>query len=115
MVETLLGIQIVALAFCLFMLYLTFVHYKRKNLGSGEFIFWVLAWCTVLFFALFPRVLDPVISRLFVTRVLDLVMLGGFVILSYLGFQNHIGIKDLQKRVEQLVRKQTLNDAKKKK
>ena len=115
MVETFLGIQIVALAFCLFMIYLAFVHYKRKNLGPGEFIFWILAWCTVLFFALFPRVLDPVIARLFVTRVLDLVMLAGFVILSYLGFQNHIGVKDLQKRVEQLVRQQTLDRAKKKK
>jgi len=115
MVETFLGIQIVALVFCLFMLYLAFVHFKRKNLGPGEFIFWVLAWCTVLFFALFPRVLDPLITRLFVTRVLDLVMLAGFVILSYLGFQNHIGVKDLQKRVEQLVRQQTLDRAKKKK
>ena len=97
------------------MLYLTFVHFKRRNLGTIEFIFWVTAWCTVLFFALFPRILDPLITRLFVTRVLDLVMLAGFVILSYLGFQNHIGIKDLQKRVEQLVRNQAIKDAKKKK
>lgn len=115
MVETFLGIQIVALVFCLFMLYLSFVHYKRKNLSSGEFIFWVLSWSTVMFFALFPRILDPLITRLFVTRVLDLVMLAGFVILSYLGFQNHIGVKDLQKQVEQLVRKQSLVNAKKKK
>ncbi|OGG15273.1 hypothetical protein A2875_00580 [Candidatus Gottesmanbacteria bacterium RIFCSPHIGHO2_01_FULL_46_14] len=115
MVETFLGIQIVAFAFCLFMIYLSFVHYKRKNLSSGEFIFWVFSWTTVLFFAFFPRVLDPLVSNLFVARALDLVMIAAFVILSYLGFQNHIGVKSLQRQIQAIVSQQALKNAKKKK
>lgn len=115
MVETFLGIQIVAFAFCLFMIYLSFVHYKRGNLNPAEFIFWVLAWTTVIFFAFFPRVLDPFVARLFVTRVLDLVMLAGFIILSYLGFQNYIGVKSLQKQIQIIISQQAIKNAKKKK
>lgn len=115
MVEAFLGIQIIAAIFSVFMLYLAFIHFKRKNLGTWEFVFWVFSWCAVFYFAMFPRVLDPLIARLFITRVLDLVMIAGFIILSYLGFQNHIGIKSLQKQIQIIVSSSAIKNANKKK
>ena len=96
MVEALLGVQILAVAFGLFMAYLAFVHYKQQNIGGRELIFWLGVWFSMIYFALFPKVLDPLLARLFVTRAMDLIMIIGFIILAYLGFQNHIGIKSLQ-------------------
>lgn len=114
MVEAFLGIQILALSFSMLMLFLSFTQFKRKNIGSPEFIFWVICWTLVIFFAFFPRTLDPIVGGKFVARALDAVMLVAFIILSYLGFQNHIGVKSLQKEIETLVREMAIKEKKKK-
>ena len=112
MVETFLGIQILASLFALFMLYIAFLHLKKHNLNSAEFIFWLLLWSAFIYFALFPKVLDPILATLFVTRAMDLLMITAFMILCYLGFQNHISIKSLQRQVEILSRKYAFKNAK---
>jgi hypothetical protein len=115
MVEAFLGIQIVATLFALFMIYVALLHFKRNNLGKLELIFWITIWLLLIFFALFPRTLDPWIKRLFIARVLDLVIIGGLIILTYLGFANHMGVKHLQRRIEQLARQSAYKNAKKNK
>lgn len=113
MVEAFLGIQIIATLFAVFMLYVAFVQLKRGNLNRLEFLFWSFLWSVFIYFALFPRVLDPILTRLFVTRAMDLLMIVAFMILGYLGFQNHIGVKTLQKQIEILIRNQAIKNAKK--
>ncbi len=115
MVEALLGIQIIAVLFAFFMLYLAFMHYKRGNLGKNEFFGWCIVWLLFIYFALFPRILDPLLARLFVTRAMDLLMIVAFMILAYLGFVNHVGIKSLQEQIERIVRKQAITNARQKK
>lgn len=68
-----------------------------------------------MLFAFYPRVLDPLVGKIFVARALDAVMLVGFIILSYLGFKNHIGVKSLERQIETLIRLSAFKDAKKKK
>ena len=114
MVETFLGIQIIASLFAIFMLYVAFWHLKQGNLSRPEFIFWLLLWAAFVYFALFPKVLDPLLVKLFFVRRLDLLMLVAFMILAYLGFQNHIGIKSLQRQIETLTRQHALKHARKK-
>jgi len=99
----LLGIQILSLLFACFMLYVAFIHFKKTNLTRVEFSLWVAIWSVFIFFALFPRVLDPLLARLFIFRAMDLLMIVAFMILTYLGFQNHIGIKSLQRQHRSLV------------
>jgi len=114
MVEAFLGIQIVASSFSMLMLFLAFTQFKRKNIGSAEFSFWTFCWISVIGFAFFPRVLDPIVGGKFVARALDAVMLVAFIILSYLGFQNHIGVKSLQREIETLVREMAIKEKKRK-
>src|SRR5688572_11157879 len=99
MVETYLGLQIVATLFAIFMIYIAFLHYKRKNLQLFELIFWISTWLLLIYLALFPKNLNPLLKGLFVARALDLVMIGAFMILAYLGFANHMGVKSLQKDI----------------
>lgn len=115
MVETFLGIQIISLLFAMYMVYMAFIHWKTKNINTYEFIFWLSLWVVFSGFALYPRLLDPILAKLFIARRLDLLMFVSFMILAYLGFQNHIGVKNLQKQVEQLVRKNAQKNAKGKK
>ena len=114
MVETLIGIQIISLMFAGFMLYVVFTHYKRGNVSRSEFLTWCVIWLVFIYFALFPKILDPVLSKLFVTRAMDLLMIVAFMVLAYLGFQNHVGIRSLQREFEQLVRTKAIKNVQKK-
>lgn len=109
----LLGIQLISLLFAFFMLYVAFIHFKKKNINLLEFSFWLIIWSSFIFFALFPRVLDPLLKRIFVYRAMDLLMIVAFMILTYLGFQNHIGIKFLQRQHQSLIRDLALKNVSK--
>lgn len=111
--ETYLGVQIIATLFAIFMLYVAFLHFKKGNLGRFEFFFWLVLWAAFIYFANFPKTLDPIIASLFIVRAMDLLMIVAFMILGYLGFQNHIGVKSLNRRIETLIRNQALKNAQK--
>jgi hypothetical protein len=113
MISALLGIQIISISFAIFMVYVTFLHYKRGTVNGREFSFWLFCWISFTFFTLFPRVLDPLLAQIFVTRAMDLLMIVAFMILTYLGFQNHIGVKNLQRQISKIVSDQAKKTAKK--
>ena len=113
--SALFGVQTISIFFALFMLYVSWIHFKKGNIENKEFTLWFAIWIVFIYFALFPRTLDPVLSQLFVTRAMDLLMIVAFMILAYLGFQNHVGIKSVQKQVRILVRHQALKKANRKK
>lgn len=113
MVNALFGIQIISISFAFFMLYITALHFKRGQISKMEYLFWLLVWCAFVTFALFPRILDPLLAKIFVTRAMDLLMIWAFMILSYLGYVNHIGIKDMQKRINKVVSDDSKKKAKK--
>ena len=108
MVEAFLGIQIISISFALFMLYIAFLQFKRGNLNPKEFTFWLSIWTIFIFFALVPQIFTPILTRIFVARIMDIIMIGAFMILAYLGFQNHIGVKGLQKQIQDMVRKEAI-------
>lgn len=103
----------VSVLFAVFMLYVAFTHYKRGNVAKSEFYLWCIIWLLFIYFALFPKILDPLLSRLFVTRAMDLLMIAAFMVLAYLGFQNHVSIKALQRELEKLTRARAVANAKK--
>ena len=50
----LLGIQILGSLFGIFMLYYTFLHYKRKDITSKEGSFWIGLWGLFIIVTIFP-------------------------------------------------------------
>lgn len=112
MVETFLGIQIISVCFAIFMLYVTFLHSKRGNLNKSESLIWTSLWFVFIYFALYPKVLNPVLDQLFVSRTMDLLMISAFMILAYLGFMNHVGIKNLQNQIRKMVSQKAIKKAK---
>jgi hypothetical protein len=98
-------LQIILLCFALFMLYTLFLHWKKKNITNIIFGFWVFVWVVFLFFNFCPQILEPLLKELFVVRVMDLGMIGAFMILTYLTVENNIKIKKYEELTEKLVRK----------
>jgi hypothetical protein len=103
MTEAFLGIQVISILFALFMMYLIRSHYKRGNIGFREYVIWNLGWVAFIIFALAPHVLTPLINTLKVARVLDLLIVIAFMILTFVIFIDHIAIRDLYRQIGKLV------------
>jgi len=100
-----LGIQIIGVLFGMFMLYLTFLNFKRKEYKSFEFFFWAFVWVLMLFFTIFPHIVEIFVkSTLNLTRPLDFYIIGSLLFLVGLGFFVYNKVKRMEAKVEQIVR-----------
>lgn len=99
------GVQLVLIGFGFFMMYVLFLHWKKRNISNLMFAVWVVIWIMFSFLALFPKVLEPLIVELFIVRVMDLVVIVAFMILTYVTFENNVKIKKYEEQLEKLVRK----------
>jgi hypothetical protein len=99
------GIQIIGILFALIMLYVTFLHKKRKELSSLEFSFWLILWFIFIYVTAFPSSLDFIVKSLNVTRAFDLLIVLGFLFLISLGLYNYFLEKNNRKKIEKIVRK----------
>jgi len=105
-------LQIVLLAFAIFMMYSLFLHWKKKNISNKSFIFWLVIFSLFVFITFSPKILTPLLKELFIVRVMDLGMIGTFMILTYVSIENNIKIKKMEKEMEKLVRKISLKKIK---
>ena len=106
------GVQILSLSFAFFMLYVSLIHYKRNNIKLKEFLFWAAIWFCMILATLFPDVFNPIVKQLYFLRLLDLGLFSAVAIMTYLGFKNHVGVLELEKRIEKLVRADAIKKAK---
>jgi len=108
-----LGIQVAGFLFGLFMLYYSFLNYKRKEFSSKEFSLWVILWIGFMIISLFPYILDPLVKTLNFARTFDLLIIVGFISLAAIAFYTHTIARKSQKRIEKVVREIALNRRKK--
>jgi len=112
-----LGVQIVGSLFGLFMIYYSFLIYKRKEFTAKEFIFWLFLWVMFIVIALFPFLLDPIVKKIGFLRALDLLTIIGFLFLITAIFYTYTVVRKIQKKLETIVReiamKKTSNNNKK--
>ncbi|MBR9699776.1 DUF2304 domain-containing protein [Candidatus Woesearchaeota archaeon] len=100
-----LGIQIIGLFFGLFMIYYSFMHYKRKEYTLKEFTFWVLLWIIFIYIAFFPNSLDFIVKQLNIARTMDLFIILGFMALISMFIYTYTLVRINQKKLEHIVRK----------
>ena len=105
--------QILAALFALFMLYWVRSNHKRKNLSTVEGFFWYSVWLTFIALSIFPNLLIGIVQTLHFARVFDLLVVIAFMILTVLGFYVYLKNKNLEKKLEILARKITINKASK--
>ncbi|MCW1949033.1 MAG: DUF2304 domain-containing protein [Candidatus Shapirobacteria bacterium] len=98
-------LQIVLICFALVMIYSLFLHWKKKNISNKLFFGWLVVFVLFVFITLFPKIIEPLLKEFFIVRVMDLAMIGSFMILTYVTIENNIKIKKMELMVEKLVRK----------
>lgn len=106
-----LGIQVFGIVFGAFMLYMSFLQWKKREFTFTEWAFWSLFAAAFSGISLFPQVLDPVIAVLELGRKLDLFIIIGFMFLIAATFYTYKIVRTTQKRLEELVRQLALERA----
>jgi len=99
-----LGIQILGLLFGFFMMYYTFLQYKRREFTIKEYGFWFAFWAAFVIITLFPQILDPVLSTLSIARALDFFIITGFLFMIFVLFYTYTMVRKNQKKLEEVVR-----------
>lgn len=103
-----LGIQVLGLLFGFFMIYYIFLHYKRKEFTIKEYSFWFVFWAAFIIIILFPRILNPVLIKLNISRTLDFFIITGFLFMIFLVVYTYIIVRKNQKKLEDVVRNMAL-------
>lgn len=109
-----LGLQIIALIFAFAMIYFALVNYKRGEIDKTEVVSWVVIWFAVIFIVIFPNLLREYSERLFITRLFDLMVVGGFILVIAMTTKTYVRIRKMEKKIEDLVRKDAIDKVSKK-
>jgi len=107
-----LGIQILGILFGLFMLYTTFIHRKKNEFNLKEYVLWTVLWVGFVVISSFPNILQPFTETLNLQRTMDLLLILGFIFVVGLLYNNYLIIKNTRKRVENVVQKIAVKEAK---
>ncbi len=106
------GLQIIGILFSLVMVYFALLHYKKGQLNSMEISSWIIIWVIVILVVIFPEVVRIYANSFAVSRVLDLLIAGAFVVVFIMVSSAYIRVNQLEKRIEELVRKLALKEKK---
>lgn len=112
--STTFWIQLLGIIFGLGMLYFTYVKFKRQELTNLELFGWCASWILLIIVAIVPSFLDPIIGPLHFYRRLDFFVVVGFFLLFGLGFYNYSALKKMERKLEIIVRKESLKEQEKK-
>ena len=108
-----LGLQIFAVLFGIFMLYITFLYRKRKEFTAKEGIFWLILWLGFIIISAMPTILDFLIKDILsMDRRLDFFFVVTLIFLLGIVFHIYAIVRSNQRRIEQVVRKVALQKKK---
>ena len=100
--------QIVAILFALCMVYVVHIHRRKATLSASEVSFWYSSWFLFMVMALFPFLLTGIAGVLSFSRVFDLLVVLSFMLLSTVVMYTYFTQKELGTKLEEIVRRRTL-------
>ena len=110
-----LGLQLIAIIFSFLMIYLALLNKRRGEIDKSEFVSWSVIWSLTIFIVIFPELLRSFAQRFFITRLFDLMVIGGFVLVITMTVKSYLSTKKMERKLEDLIRKEALKNVKKKK
>lgn len=105
-----IGIQILATLFVLWMTYFSYLHFRRHEFSLPEFVFWQILWVILFIVVLFPASAKFFLQTFSINRTFDLVVVGGIAILYGITFRSYVLLKRMERKLENLIRERALQD-----
>lgn len=106
--------QLTAVLFAIFMAYVVRVHSRTSHITKTEATLWYSLWLVFALLAVFPDLLIDISDYFYFDRVFDLLLVGALMVLSFLVVRSYFKYKELQIKIEELVRKIALQSNKSK-
>lgn len=110
-----IGLQLGAMIFALIMIYFAYLHYSRGELNAVEILSWLIIWLVTIGIVVFPELLKTFAQSFAISRVFDLMVIGGFFVVISMVYITYIRTKKIEKKIEDLVREEALKEIKNKK
>jgi hypothetical protein len=109
-----IGLQIIALIFAFCMIYIAALHFRRHEISKVEVLTWAVMWAVAIVVIIFPELLRTFASTFLVTRVFDLMVIAGFILVISMVGSAYLRTKKMEKKLEDLVRREAMKKSKKK-
>lgn len=103
-----IGLQVTAIVFALIMIYFAYLHYSRGELNGIEILSWIIIWVVTIGIVTFPELLKTFALTFSISRVFDLMVIGGFIVVISLVYMAYIRTKRLEKKLEDYVREEAI-------
>src|SRR3989344_2693882 len=97
------GLQILAVVFALVMVYFAYVNLKRGEINKVEFTIWACAWGAASFMVLFPDIVRGFVRTFFISRLLDVLIMGGFALVITMVAIAYVRTKRIEKKLERFI------------
>lgn len=107
-----LGLQLIALIFALIMIYFAYLHYRKGTINGLEILFWLIIWSGAIFIVLFPNIVKTFSETIAISRAFDLAVIGGFILVITIVVSSYMRTKNLEKKLEELVREVAIKELK---
>ncbi|MDP2683932.1 MAG: DUF2304 domain-containing protein [bacterium] len=107
-----IGIQIIAIIFAIWMIYFSYLHFRRGEFKKIEFILWQVLWIGLIIVVIYPSSVKFILETFNINRTFDLVVIVGVVVLFGITFRNYVLLKRTEKKLVDLIRQEGLKDIK---
>lgn len=107
-----IGMQLIGITFSLVMIYFAVLHFKKGEITVSEIVVWIVAWFFAIIATIFPDILKTFARTFLFARLFDLMMVGSILLISAMTARTYLTTRKLEKKLEDLTRKETLNDGK---
>jgi hypothetical protein len=107
-----IGLQVIALLFAFSMIYFAVLNFKRGELNGTEIASWLVMWTVAIIVIIFPELLQSFARTFLVTRVFDLMVIGGFILVISMVSVAYLRTKRNEKKLEELIRRDALKGKK---
>ena len=91
--------------FGIFMLYISYVSFKKKQLNRNDLIVWGIIWIGLIALVVFSQQLQSSVKSFGFIRLFDFAFILGFAVLSGIAFFQFRKIRALESKIDELVEK----------
>jgi|GEM_PF-2098627 len=113
-------IQLLFIFFAIAMIYIALIHFKKRELTNTDMFVWFLVWIFAILLVVFPDFLRSFSQTFMFARLFDLVVVFGFVFVVVIVSKAYLRTRQLERKLEKIIRNDALDkldekkDAKKK-
>ena len=103
-------LSIFSIIFSLIMIYLTQINYKKKYLNKLSYLLWIGIWALIIFVSLRPNSIDDYFINNYKIDLFYILSVISIITLVILYYISQIKINILEKKINKLIRAESLKD-----